>query len=92
MNGGEMIGMITSALMMMIPIVWILTKHQQKMTTLIRGEAQQSESSIDLKRELASLRELVSQQTIAIDNISRSQTELRAAMAANEELKQRIGQ
>ena len=54
----------------MTPIVWILTKHQQKMATIMRQDQGQGNSA-DVQRELAALREIVHQQTIAIDNISR---------------------
>lgn len=59
----------------MIPIVAILTTHQRKMAELVhRNPAPNSNGEIDaLRREVQELKEIVHQQTLAIDNISRYQ-------------------
>lgn len=84
----ELVGIIIGGITMMIPIVFILTKHQQKMAMIMRQD-QTPANSVDVQRELAALREIVSQQTIAIDNISRSQAELGAKLS-RQELHERV--
>ncbi|MBC8065955.1 MAG: hypothetical protein H7Y17_14070 [Chlorobia bacterium] len=70
MDGEAILGLLLGGIFLMTPIVWILTKHQQKMATIMRQDQTQG-NSVEIQRELASLREIVHQQTIAIDNISR---------------------
>jgi hypothetical protein len=55
----------------MIPIVKILTRHQQQMATILRSQAP-SEELEQIRRELAELRSLVYQQTIALDGPGRT--------------------
>ncbi|HJP83708.1 MAG TPA: hypothetical protein VJ835_09410 [Fimbriimonadaceae bacterium] len=43
-----------------------------------------------VQRELAAIREVLNQQTIALDNLSKAQSELKASMTS-EELAQRVG-
>lgn len=60
----------------MIPIVAILTHHQRKMAELIHGSKGQGHSGQEieaLRREVQELKQIVHQQTLAIDNISRYQ-------------------
>jgi hypothetical protein len=62
-----------------IPIVAILTSHQQKMANLFAQQAQgKSQLSSDelnaLRREVMELKSLVHQQAIAIDNLARPAT------------------
>lgn len=84
----ELVAIIIGGITMMIPIVYILTKHQQKMATILRQDQIQGNAT-EVHRELAALREIVHQQTIAIDNVSRAQADLRAEMA-RQELHQRV--
>ena len=53
---------------LMIPIVAILTKHQREMAILLaqRGGTTNAETEA-LRREVAELKDLVRQQTIALD-------------------------
>ena len=56
----------------MIPIVWILTSHQRKMAELLHGTRQNNlpNPEVDmLRREVQELKQIVHQQTIAIDNL-----------------------
>lgn len=56
----------------MIPIVAILTSHQRKMAELLHGSGQQLLPSPEieaLRREVLELKQIVHQQTIAIDSI-----------------------
>lgn len=56
----------------MIPIVAILTHHQRKMAELLHGSRQNTLPNPEiemLRREVQELKQVVHQQTIAIDNI-----------------------
>jgi hypothetical protein len=56
---------------LMIPIVAILTYHQRKMAEIIHGSQAQSLPNPEveyLRREVLELKQIVHQQTIAIDN------------------------
>lgn len=65
---------IVPFIIFMIPIVAILTKHQQKMAEIIhQNQANRNlpNPEIDaLRREVSELRQLVHQQTINIDNLT----------------------
>lgn len=79
------IGVFIPIVLAMIPIVAILTSHQQKMAQIVHGskagqlnDAQAAEIE-RLRHELQDLKALVHQQTIAIDNLSslpRSQSQI----------------
>ena len=84
----EIVAIVIGGITMMIPIVFILTKHQQKMATILRQDQAQNNSP-EVYRELAALREVVHQQTIAIDNLSRSQADMRAEIV-RQDLHQRV--
>lgn len=57
----------------MIPIIAILTTHQRKMAELIHRNPNPNGEIDALRREVQELKEIVHQQTLAIDNISRYQ-------------------
>lgn len=60
-------------LALLIPIVAILVHHQQKMAQIMRGSDPNTFAAIDaLRREVADLRQLVGQQSIALDDLRRS--------------------
>lgn len=65
---------LLGAILFMIPIVAILTQHQQKMAKILRENAanDRSHETESLRREVEALRQLVLQQTIAIDNLAAS--------------------
>ncbi|HET9129750.1 MAG TPA: hypothetical protein VFO86_02315 [Terriglobia bacterium] len=87
-----LIPIILGGIILLTPIVWILTRHQQKMTQMMHeGNLRQAGvADASLQRELAAIREVLNQQTIALDNLSKAQAELKASMSS-EELAQRIG-
>lgn len=69
--GPEMAGIIVPVVIFMIPIVAILTKHQQKMAELIHGNQNQNafaELSY-LRAEVAQLKEVVTNQQLALDDM-----------------------
>jgi hypothetical protein len=88
MDGEAIIGLLLGGIVLITPIVFILTKHQQRMATIMRQDQAQNQSP-DIQKELASLKEIIHQQTIAIDSISRSQSELGARLS-QQELQERV--
>ncbi|MFM9872545.1 MAG: hypothetical protein ACKVQS_03650 [Fimbriimonadaceae bacterium] len=67
---------IIPILIFMIPIVAILTSHQQKMAKLIQGGQQDNQVSgaimhelQSLRAEVANLREVVNHQALAVDDL-----------------------
>lgn len=53
---------------LMIPIVRMLTIHQQKMAEIVHNQAP-NPAIEDMRRELYELRNLVNQQALVIDNL-----------------------
>ena len=87
-----LIPIILGGIMFMIPIVAILTKHQQKMAELMRHNSQHPQGNPleneMMRREMEQLRQLVMQQTIAIDNLASQNRELAARM--NPSIEERV--
>lgn len=78
-------------IIMMIPIVAILTKHQRDMATLYHNRNSQQAGSAEveaLRRQVEELRQLVAQQTLALDDIRMTQRQL--AATHTEALQQRL--
>ena len=92
MNPDDVIGLILGGIFLITPVVWILTKHQQKMTLLLHGDLNRQPLAPpqDVHRELSALREIVNQQTITLDNLAKSQNEIKAALATREDLQHRV--
>ncbi len=68
----ENIAIMIPIIALMIPIVAILSAHQQKMARIIH-ENKNSGNDLEVQRlrsEVEQLKQLVHQQTIAIDNLS----------------------
>jgi hypothetical protein len=90
----DMMGMLIGVLFMMIPIIWILTKHQQRMTTLLRAD--QGNQPLPnpevhhLRIEVQQLRDLVAQQTVMIDNLVSSQSDLVKSLQERGDLRTRL--
>ena len=70
-----------AGLVFLIPIIAILTSHQRKMAELIHGRKEQQGQQADtlphvhdrlshMEREMAELKDLVRNQTIALDNLA----------------------
>ena len=68
---------------LMIPIIVILTKHQQKMAEIMHRTAGDEGQIAALRQEIAELRALVHQQAITLDNISQFQKSLNAPPVPN---------
>ncbi len=60
---------IVPLIIFMIPIIAILTKHQQKMAELIHGGQRENQQIAQIMHELYELKQLVHQQTMQIDDI-----------------------
>lgn len=69
----EVIAAMFVGLFLTTPIIFILTKHQQKMAQLVNERHRLEMPQPDVHRQLAELTQLVHQQSIAIDNLSRQQ-------------------
>lgn len=71
--GPEMIAVFIPVVALCIPIVAMLTKHQQKMAELLHGsQGVSAEETHRLRSEVNQLRDLVAQQTIALDDLRSS--------------------
>lgn len=76
-NPEDIFPFLLGALLLATPLVVILTKHQQKMAQIFRGRtgestAQPTDQEMRILHELSTLRQMVAQQSIAIDNLSRT--------------------
>lgn len=87
-------GALVGGIFFMIPIVAILTKHQQKMAMIYRENASHNsmpnEAEQRILSELASLRAMVNQQSIVIDDLARRQA--LSAPSSTAEVRSRIEQ
>lgn len=71
--GPEMIAVCIPVVALCIPIVAMLTKHQQKMAELLHGsQGVNAEETYRMRNEVNQLRDLVAQQTIALDDLRSS--------------------
>lgn len=71
--GPETIAVMIPVVALCIPIVAILTKHQQKMAELLHGtQGVAAEETHRMRNEVNQLRDLVAQQTIALDDLRSS--------------------
>ncbi len=94
LEGDELAAVVTTLVVMMIPIVAILTRHQQKMAQIIHGDRSKTESlpeSSNIQSELAELKSLVKSQALAIENLAAGQRQLQASLAEqNSEVNARL--
>jgi len=76
-----------------IPITAILTAHQRRMAEIIhQGGGNNAEVIARLAAELAELRNLVHQQSIALDDMSNLQRRMLSRTTEDSEVRQRLGQ
>jgi hypothetical protein len=93
----DLIPLLSVGMIFLIPIVAILTKHQQKMAVIFREQQLNNPSlSANNSHEIAQMKELLAQQMIAIDNLAQSQRELALAIrnqntGRDEDLRERVG-
>jgi hypothetical protein len=81
---GDWIWALIPICALLIPIVAILTAHQQKMAQILHRGAADHDEIANLRKELAEMRSLVHQQTITLDNIAGVQSALAAPPPAPE--------
>lgn len=91
-NGiAEILPFTIPIIIFLIPIVAILTSHQRKMAEIYQNKNTQADPNLmhemhQIKAELAQLRQLVGDQTIALDNLQSRQANL------PEHLSSRVGE
>lgn len=87
------LGVMIPIIALIIPIVAILTKHQMKMAALIHGKTIDENNNVvssnandsQLSQEVRQLRELMHQQTLALDNL---RDELRTSNSVQDRINQ----
>jgi hypothetical protein len=82
---GELIPIVAIMMVFGVPIIAMLLRHQQRMAELLHSRPQMNvDPRIDaLQQDMAALKDLVHQQTIALDRIS--------ALPRGNEVQDRIG-
>jgi hypothetical protein len=65
------IGVFIPIIIFMIPIVAILTSHQQKMATILRSQTASPELDL-LRQEISEVKSLAYQQALALDSLTRA--------------------
>lgn len=72
-QGDELMAMVVGVVFFMIPIVAILTRHQQKMAELLRGkDPHQQDTQVQaLSAQVERLTQAMHAQTLVIDELSR---------------------
>jgi hypothetical protein len=85
----EMMVFLLLGLIALIPIIAILTSHQQRMAKILRSERQPQgdEQHAQPRQEIADLRRLMAEQAIALDDLRSS---LLAKKESEEALSQRL--
>jgi hypothetical protein len=91
------VGFVFSFLLfVVVPVVFMLLHHQRKMAELIHSKSSElpptpaQATDPILLQELMRLRDAMTQQTIAIDNLASSQRALEAKIGETEDLRQRL--
>ncbi len=76
-----------------VPVVWILTTHQRKMAELIHStnQNQTNANNESLAAEMRDLKQLVYQQSIALDNLS-NEVRKNASSQQSDSITTRLGQ
>lgn len=90
-NIEDIMGIGVAVLAMMIPIVAILTHHQQKMTAIINGSQFRNEVEA-LRAEVQQLRDLVSHQATQLDRLNGLQAGSEPVQPAEPTLQSRLVQ
>jgi hypothetical protein len=90
------IPIFVTGIIFMLPIIAILTKHQQRMAEIYREQQRLPIPMPQQSVELEQMRQMMAQQMIAIDNLAQSQRELAQSLrtlqsTTNADLYQRVG-
>lgn len=70
----EVLAAMSLVIVALIPIVYMLIKHQQTMAKIIHDRQPQHDDG--LRQEVEQLKQLVMNQTLALDNLAQQQREL----------------
>jgi hypothetical protein len=76
-------------------IIVVLTGHQRKMAEFLNRQTHQPPMPLEdpqLRREVAELRHMIAQQTIALDNLAAQQERLAASLKTDEALRDKLRQ
>lgn len=78
MNTEDITQLIAMALIMMVPIVAILARHQQKMAMILRQPqtGRNDEAIIQLATEVQQLKTMMTEQALAMDNLAETNRKL----------------
>lgn len=82
--------MLIPVVFLMIPIIAILTRHQQNMARIIHERRGSADQDGRVLAELQALRQLVAEQTLTIDDLSRRQSELSRRIESDVTLRERL--
>jgi hypothetical protein len=81
-------------LVLVTPIVAIMAHHQRKMAEIIHGTKDRaslaSAAEGQLLHEVSRLRDVVNQQTMALENLAKSHRDLEARLASTNELRDHL--
>ena len=81
-------------LVMCVPIISILTRHQQKMASIIhanKGQGMSTDTERRLESEIAELRQMVTQQAILVDDLQSMHRRLLERSAESDTVRNRLG-
>ena len=81
---GELAGVAAAVLFFALPIVAVLTNHQRRMAEILHGKNREENVDSRVLAEIGSLRQLIAEQTLQIDSLSRRQEELSRRLAGDE--------
>jgi hypothetical protein len=87
---GDLLPALPAALFACIPIVAILSRHQQKMAMILHERHQTGENDSRLLAEISALRQLVAQQSLTLDDLSRRQDELARRLEEDRSVRERL--
>ncbi len=92
LEGDEMMGLFLGALFLVTPIIFILTKHQQKMAELLHRRNENSDPQVQaLSAQVERLTHALHAQTLAVDELSQKLNALPPAPAQEESPRSYLG-
>lgn len=88
--GDALSTMLPIGLFLSIPIIAILTSHQQKMAKILHERKEGSSLEPQILAELTALRQQVAKQSAVIEELSRKQTDLVLQLDGERDLRNRL--
>ena len=90
LQGDDLIGVLAILVVFALPIIAVLTRHQQRMAQILHDRQGAQPLATDrLAEELAHIRQVLTQHTIALDNLAEVQR--KTAQTTQDEISNRIG-